>query len=140
MNNAPHTDREYAYISISGYGDYKTVSEILNLDPSDAWNIGDKKKRSPGTYAATRWRYDSGLNDTEELEKHVEVLLMLLETKREVLLKLYPEWTVCIQCVGYYPFSGHGFHLSHENMSIASHLGISFDFDFYFVASDDADG
>ncbi|MBI5589043.1 MAG: DUF4279 domain-containing protein [Deltaproteobacteria bacterium] len=140
MNTAPNTDREYAYLSIGGYGDHKIVSETLGLKPSDAWNIGEKKRKGSGTYPATKWRYDSGLDDTEKLEKHIEVLLVFLETRREALLKLYPDWTVCIQCVGYYPFAGHGFHLSHEDMSTALHLGLSFDFDFYFVASDDEDG
>lgn len=139
MNTAPNTNREYAYISITGYGDHREVSKTLGLEPSEAWNIGEKRRKGVGTHAATKWRYDSGLDDTEEMEKHVDVLLVLLETRHNALLNLYPKWKVFIQCVGYYPFSQHGFHLSHENIMTASHLGLSFDFDFYFVVSDDKD-
>jgi len=137
MNSAaPNTDREYAYLSITGYGDHKEISQALELEPSRAWNIGEDRPRG-GKYTCTKWRLDSGLKDTESMDKHIDALLVGLESRREALRKLYPDWTASIQCVGYYPSSQHGHHLSKENIQTAAHLGLEFDFDLYFVGEDE---
>jgi hypothetical protein len=59
-----------------------------------------------------RWRLDSGLADTEPLERHVESLLLLLPVHALALRELAIDYDLTIQCVGYYPSSGHGAHLS----------------------------
>jgi hypothetical protein len=86
------------------------------------------------------WKLDSGLDDTEPLNQHIESLLLSLGTKGQALRDLWVDYDLTIQCVGRYPGSGHGLHLDRELVRRAAQLGLAFDLDFYYVADDETDG
>ena len=130
------TDREFAYLRITGNGSHQKVTEILGREPSKAWSEGDPRPRK-GHYQFMCWCLNSGYDDREPLEKHIEGLLFMCNAMGDKLRSLSPDYKAFISCVGYYPNSGHGLYLRHEWIKTASHLGLEFDCDFYFVSEED---
>jgi hypothetical protein len=129
----PLTNREYAYVFISGAENYTNISTTLELKPSEAWNVGDVDPRSGRVRKNVGWRLDSGLDDKQPLAEHIQALLAILGTRREALRLLWEECDLVLQCVGYYPTSGHGAHLDREMVRRAANFGLAIDLDFYFV-------
>lgn len=139
MSSPPLTDREYAYFAVSGPGTHESITEILRYEPSQAWNPGDRSDTGR-IQNGMRWCLDSGFDDKEPLERHIDALLSYLEQREEELKNLWLEYDLIIQCVGYYPASGHGAHLNREVVRRGARLGLAFDLDFYYVDDFGHDG
>ena len=133
MTSPPLTNREYAYLKITGPGSHEHVTEILGLKPSEAWNVGDESPRNGKLRSFMSWRLSSDLDDTKPLDMHIEHLLLYLQTKADAIRNLWIEYDLTIQCVGYFPASGHGVHFNREQIRQAAQLGFSFDLEFYYV-------
>ena len=133
MTSPPLTKREYAYFHISGPGTHEQVTEIIGLRPSEAWNVGDKNPQSGKMCRFMSWRMRSGLDDTQPLEQHIHNLLLHLHLKADSLRLLWLDYELTLQCVGYFPPSGHGMHFNREQIRQAAQLGLAFDLDFYYV-------
>ena len=133
MTSPPLTDREYAYFRVTGSGQHEIITEILGIQPSNAWSEGDENVRTGKPREFMSWVMNSGLDDTEPMEKHISSLLAFLGTKKSALHKLLAEYNLVIQCVGYYTPSGHGTHLDRETVREAAQLGLCFDMDYYYV-------
>ena len=140
MSSPPLTDREYAYIVITGPGRHETITERLGLEPSEAWNVGDQNPNNGKICKTMQWRLKSGLDDTHRLNEHVESLLMCLGRKADALRELWLEYDVTLHCVGYYPPSGHGAHFNRDTIRRAASLGMALDLDFYYVDDCGHDG
>ena len=140
MSSPPLTNREYAYFSVVGPGSHDSVTDKIGFSPSEAWSAGDINPRNGKPRQSMFWQLKSGLDDTAALEQHIESLLLTLGTKAQALRDLWVDYDLTIQCVGYYPGSGHGSHLNREVVRRAAQLGIAFDLDFYYVADPEADG
>lgn len=133
MTSPPLTNREYAYLHITGPGSHAHVTEIIGLRPSEAWNVGDINSRNGKPRNFMSWRFSSGLEDTQPLDAHIENLLLQLKNKAEAIRSLWVEYDLTLQCVGYFPPSGHGMHFNRERIRQAAQLGLSLDLDFYYV-------
>lgn len=133
MTSPPLTTREYAYFHISGPGTHEKVTEILGIKPSEAWNVGDANPQSGKPCKFMSWRLSSGLDDTQPLDLHLQSLFLHLHRKAESLRLLWLEYELTLQCVGYFPPSGHGMHFNREQIRQAAQLGMAFDLDFYYV-------
>ena len=133
MTSPPLTKREYAYFHISGPGTHEQVTEIIGLRPSEAWNVGDKNPQNGKICKFMSWRLRSGLDDTQPLEQHIHNLLFRLHLKADPLRRLWLDYDLTLQCVGYFPPSGHGMHFNREQIRQAAQLGLAFDLDFYYV-------
>ena len=105
----------------------------MGLEPSEAWSEGDKNPRTGKPREFMSWVMRSGLDDTEPMKQHVQSLLIFLGTKASSLHRLWAEYDLTIQCVGYYPPSGHGTHLDRETVRQAARLGLCFGMDYYYV-------
>lgn len=140
MASPPLTNREYAYFSVSGPGTHESVTDIIGLQPSQAWNAGDRSEQTGRVQKSMRWRLDSGFDDTAPLERHLDNLLLFLMPREEQLRKLWPDYDLVIQCVGYYPPNGHGTHLNREVIRQAARLGLALDLDFYYQDDHGHDG
>ncbi len=116
-----------------GQGATKRLPSSSRSEPSDAWNVGDVNPANGKPRKFMGWRLDSGLDDTKALREHIEPLLLFLGVKADALRELWLEYDLTLQCVGYYPASGHGVHLDREVVRRAAQLGLAFDFDFYYV-------
>jgi hypothetical protein len=139
MTSPPLTNREYAYFHVTGPGHHEVITEKLSISPSEAWAEGDPRPRG-GLYQFMRWQLNSGHDDMEPLEKHIESLLAILSTRTQALRDLSADYDLTIQCVGYYPASGHGAHLRRDVIKAAAQLCLSFDLDFYYVDDYGHDG
>ncbi|MEW5837301.1 MAG: DUF4279 domain-containing protein [Pseudomonadota bacterium] len=133
MTSSPLTTREYAYFHISGSGTHEHVTAVLGISPSEAWNVGDTKPQNGKPCKFMSWRLSSGLDDTQPLDKHIQNLFLYLQPKAEALRQLWLDYDITLQCVGYFPASGHGVHFDREQIRQAAQLGLAFDLDFYYV-------
>jgi hypothetical protein len=133
MTSPPLTDRQYAYLSISGPGTHERITQILKLSPSEAWNVGDVNPRNGKPRNSMAWHLSSGLEDKEPLDMHIQLLFLVLHRKAEALRQLWLEYDLVLQCVGYFPASGHGLHFNREQVRQAAQLGLAFDLDFYYI-------
>jgi len=79
------------------------------------------------------WYLRSGLDDTEELSAHIDSLLLALGPRAEALRSLWVDYTLTMQCVGYFPETGHGAHFDREVLRRLADLGLALDLDFYHV-------
>ncbi len=133
------TRREYAYVSISGPGTHEAVTAALQLRPSEAWNAGDKNPRNGKPRRGMVWRLSSDLDDTHALREHVDALLVVIGTRESELRKLWVDYELTLQCVGYYPSWTHGVHFDRDVVRHAAGLGFAIDLDCYFVEERDDD-
>lgn len=133
MTSPPLTTREYAYFHITGPGKHEDLSALLGVKPSEAWNIGDISPRTGQPRKFMSWRLRSGLDDTQPLQEHIAQILVSLRPKADALRQLWAEHDLTLQCVGYFPPSGHGMHFDREQVRQASMLGLALDLDFYYV-------
>src|SRR5262245_59029701 len=130
MPSPPLTRREYAYFSVTGDGSPDNITKVLG-EPSQSWGVGDPGPSGPRKFM--RWKLESGLDDTEPLEKHIDSLLAVLGPKSIGLQRLMPRYNLTLQCVGYYPASGHGAHFGRDTVRRVADLGLAIDLDFYYV-------
>ena len=137
MTSPPLTTREYAYIHITGPGTHENVTEVIGLEPSEAWNMGDTNTHNGKPRKYMSWRLSSGLDDTQPLERHIENLFLYLNTKAEALRSLWVDYELTLQCVGYFPASGHGAHFNRDQIRYAAQLGLAFDLNFFYVDDHD---
>lgn len=128
----PETDREYAYFHAIGSEDATTVTDILKIEPSSVWNVGEpfEVRGRKHFRRGSSWRLDSRLTDRDPLGDHVDALLRRLEPKKNELQELHPCFRTEIVCVAFV-YSSFDWELNFELQRCATSLGISFRFDFY---------
>ena len=110
LSNSADTNREYAYFRAVGSFYPTEMTGVLGLEPTECWKAGDSFERRgrilrwPSSY----WKLDSGCNDTEEFDAHVNALLARLRRHREGLLRAINIAKLQFVCVGFYyqNFSG----------------------------------
>ncbi len=79
------------------------------------------------------WCLNSGLDDKQPLDEHIKQLFLALRPRAEALHQLWVEYDLTLQCVGYFPPSGHGMYFDREQIRQAAQLGLAFGLDFYYV-------
>jgi hypothetical protein len=134
MENPPLTMREYAYLAISGPGEHEAVTAALQLQPAEAWNVGDINPRNGKPRRSMRWMLKSDLDDTRSLREHIDALLDVLATRENEVRTLWLAYDLTLQCVGHYP-STHGAHFDREVIRRAANLGLAIDLDSYVLAA-----
>lgn len=141
MSSPPLTTREFAYLAVVGDGTHQEVTEILGMEPTLAWNAGEPSEHTGRIQKRMLWQRRSGLDDTENLEKHIRSIFFLLYHKHKEIQDLFFRgYDPLIQCAGYYPESYHGTHLSREIIRQAGLLNLAIDLDFYPIPSYGHDG
>lgn len=127
------TNREFAYFSVRGGGSCDVITKAIGCDPSQAYSEGDPDLKTGKPRGFTHWRLNSGLDDTEVLERHIDAIILWLNRFPGAVKRLSEEYELTLQCVGWYPGPGHGAHLNREQIRVLGQLGIAVDFDFYFL-------
>ncbi len=140
MASPPITDREYVYFKIMGdSGAHIEITDLLKLEPTNAWNKGDINIKNNKPRKFTSWQLESGLNDTHPIQEHLDALFKILVPLQCELLNLSKKFDICFQCVGYFHPSGHGIHLDKSTVQKASAFAASFDMDFYYISDNGHD-
>ena len=135
MPNDPHIYRQYAYLSIKGYGPSESITKIIGIQPDEDWSEGDSWEREcvpAGTLRNfTSWRLNSGLAETEDLNEHIRTLLVRLIRKRKSILSLQTDYSVKVVCVSF-NLQAFSFELDFELQKELVQLGLRIWFDAYF--------
>ena len=137
MSQPPITNRQYAYFCVIGPATHEHITETIGLSPSEAYNPGDERPPRGVKSKHMYWKLDSGHDDTEPLEEHIRTILTFLNTRVEAIRQLWDDYDLILECVGFFPPSGHGFHLDRETIRQAARLGIAVDLDFYYTEEPD---
>ncbi|MDF2235831.1 DUF4279 domain-containing protein [Albimonas sp. CAU 1670] len=101
MTSPPVTDRFYAYFRVVDPSDPEEITRVLKIEPDKVWKRGDtfevqdRLRRRRGSH----WSIDSGLDDRQPLDDHLEALLWRLDLKRDALLGLLPRHRLEFVCV-----------------------------------------
>lgn len=127
------TNREFAYFCVRGIGQHEVITNIIGMNPHEAYSDDDVNPRTAKPWGCMLWRLNSGLDDKEPLERHVAALMLWLNRIPGAIKRISEEYELMLQCVGYFPGMGHGAHLDRETIRVLGQLGIAVDLDFYFV-------
>jgi hypothetical protein len=127
------TNREYAYLNVRGVGRHETVTELVGRAPSEAHSEDEINPATGKAYGAMSWRLNSGLDDKQPLSRHVDEVLLWLTRFPGNARRLAEDYELTLHCVGWYPGSGHGAHLTREHTRVLGQLGVAIDLDFYFL-------
>ncbi|MFK0689036.1 DUF4279 domain-containing protein [Mesorhizobium sp. IMUNJ 23033] len=132
MSSPPETDRQYAYFRAIGEDNPAEVTSLLGVEPNECWRTGDVFERRGHTFRrkSSSWRLDSGLEDTEALDRHVEALLTKLTPRKDELLRVRVKFKTQIVCVSY-SYQSFSWELDFDVQRSATALGIGFWIDAY---------
>ena len=103
---------------------------MLNLEPSKAWNVGDKRSNG-STYNFSNWSYENTNFEKELLDEAISEVVSFIESNRTGFSMVPHCFEFTIQCVGYHEKSISGFHLSRELIERLYKVGAAVDFDLY---------
>ncbi len=104
------------------------------MKPTEAWNVDDVNPRNGRMRKFMAWEFRSGLDDTHDLNEHIRALLLWFNTKADYIRRLWVDYSITLQCVGYFPAScGSGAHFDREVVRQAAILGMEIDLDHYFL-------
>lgn len=98
----------YAYFTLVGDFDPNSISELVGVQPTDAWRKGDLHPRTGAERKFSRWSLRSRLNQTEPLEAHVKDVLDQLDAHAKAFRDISASKRGGMQLVGYF----HSFYRS----------------------------
>lgn len=130
-------DESHVFLAVIDFGDDPSVvTSLLGLSPTSAWLTGDPlPNHSTAKRNHSRWTFQSPL----PLHAHVEALLPLLEPYSASIRECAARFPTELRCaIYYYRDFTLGIHLSESALQRITALGVSLDFDLYFLG-DDAD-
>lgn len=132
MASPPETDRQYAYFRAVGEDDPAEIISLLGFEPSECWRLGDVFERRGHSFRrrSSSWKLNSGLEDTEALDLHIDTLLRRLSPRRDELLKVRVKFKTQIVCVSHV-YQSFSWELDFDAQRIATALGIGFWIDAY---------
>lgn len=121
--------------------DTSAVTQLLSIEPTKAWVAGDQFPNHPtAKLTHSRWVLGSGSGTEVAVEEQLEALLNLLEARREQVREAARRYSVEIQCAVYYEDFTPGINLSEQTIRRVADLGLSIDFDLYFLGNADSAG
>ncbi|MEC1177777.1 DUF4279 domain-containing protein [Metasolibacillus meyeri] len=90
----------YAYIKLTGNDDFPiaTVTEQLNVQPTETWKVGDAiRPNHPHKWAYTCWKYETKQIETLDSEDVLRPLLNTFQSKVEIINNLKTELHLDVQ-------------------------------------------
>lgn len=123
-------NRNFAYIKFTGTEDVSVITNVLNLEPSRSWNVGEKRQNG-SIYNFSHWSYENSNFEREPLDEAISEVLSFIESKKAS-FNLVPHcFEFTIQCVGHHEENISGFHLSRELIERLHKVKATVDFDLY---------
>jgi hypothetical protein len=130
----------HVYFGVFDFGDDpRAVSEIMGLEPTEAWVKGEHySASSPGARRThSRWALESGLDEGEPLEGHIRALLARLEPKQVEIRQVAERFTARIGVAQYFYEMNPGFRIESDILERLANLGLPIDFDQYCLGQDE---
>jgi hypothetical protein len=125
-----------AYFTVFGEFDPEDVTRVLGLQPTRTWRKGDMNPETGLERNHTRWSLESRLQESEPLEFHVDDVLQQLDGVAGSIRDLAAKYNGTLQLVAYVYTQYPGLCMAPEQVKDLANLGLSFDFDFYYLYSD----
>ncbi len=119
--------------------DPSVVTNLISFTPTKSWLAGDPIFNHPtATWRNAKWELGSPLPLESDIEDHIEALLSVLEENVEGVSKAIEYFSAEIRCAIYYHENGcnQGFNLSESVIMRIAKLGLSIDFDLYFLGNE----
>lgn len=87
---------EVVFRVVGDFSDVTTITRLFEMSPTEAYGKGDvvrkhPERRHPNGY----WGLASSIEDTADLNNHLQAILVLLETKRGAIERVQEEGYIC---------------------------------------------
>jgi hypothetical protein len=128
-------NEQYAYFTVTGDFDPKTITDRVGIQPSECWKMGDRNERTHYERKFSRWSLNSRLDRSASLEEHVRDVLNQTHEHASVMRELSRERSCCVQLVGYFHNDYPGFGVSNDLIAGFALLNVGIDCDFYYLYS-----
>ena len=129
-------NEQYAYFTIAGDFDPGEISKLAEVTPTEFWRTGDVNARTKLARKFSRWSLYSRLPKAEALEDHIADVISQLDEHAPQFINLCSSHSGVMQLVGYFKTDYPGFHMDRELIERLARYGLSVDFDFYYLYSD----
>ncbi len=128
-------DQKWARAAFCATSEMLTPSQmelLMGISPTRTHEIGDPvSSRSSTTRKDNYFSIQSSCSEYEEMEKHIEEIVSILEPKKDVIHQLSTKAKLCLFC-GFSSGNGQGgFVLSPELLTRLNGLGLEFALDLY---------
>lgn len=123
-------DRAYAYIKVNGTEDYSLITDVLGLEPTSFWNVGDKR-RNGSEYDFSHWAYQSPEFEGVFLDDVLEKLISFIEVQNLDFSKIPRGYEALIQVAGWHKEHNPSLHLSKSVINKLKKIDLAVDFDLY---------
>lgn len=111
---------------IGDIGDLDSISERLGIEPTRTHRKGDRQGPRSPAYAHDMWSYSPPVDETQELDQHIEQLWQRIKPHKEYLMGLKRDLEVDV-FLGYRSNCDHaGFSVSHTSLEMFTELEIPF--------------
>lgn len=131
--------KTYVYFAVFDFGDDpQVVSAIMGMEPTGAWIKGERyDSASPNARRThSRWFLESGLDQAEALELHLDALLAKLELRHAQVGLIHARFRAHIAIAQYFHERNPGFVLTPETLARVAKLGLAVDFDQYCLGGE----
>jgi hypothetical protein len=127
-------DKNYAYIRFTGTHNVSEITQILELEPTRSWNVGDNRKDG-SNYNFSFWSYESEIFEKEFIDEAICEVINFIEPISEKFKLLPSYFKPVLMCVGYHEKSFSGFVISKETIEKLYLYGLDLEFDLYCHAN-----
>jgi hypothetical protein len=130
-------DKSHVYFGVFNFDeDFATITQALGLVPSETWRKGDPATPK-GIRTHTRWSLRSPVSPSHTFQQQIRALLPLLEDHAEGVRDIARRYAAGIRCYAYYHEEYNPeVHLPADLVQRIAALGLSVDFDLYFLPDD----
>lgn len=121
-----------AYLLTDFECDPDQISEMLGIQPTKAWKIGEPIGKTILRRKQNGWMLNIQILNSEDLEEHITELLNKLSPIWDRVVKLSQLYYAEINCVVYsYEAQGPGLHLDKKTLEKIVELNAEIDLDYY---------
>ncbi len=129
-------DDTRVYLWVSDFGeDASVVTKTIGLEPTHIKVAGEPNPKYPKMInRGNSWELHSSLPSSAHIDEHIEALLRVLEPHATAVKAVSETFNVGIStAVYYYEDYTPGIHLTEHAISALASMGLSMDFDLYFL-------
>jgi Domain of unknown function (DUF4279) len=137
MKKNSERNSAYAYLSVDEFTcSVGELNKRIGLQPTESWQVGEIVTPLPVPRKYSAWHLKSRLSASEKVERHVVDVLEQIQGREAVFRDIAREFSVRMQCVGYYNEYNPGFQLEANIVQRLAECGMMVDLDAYYLFDD----